>query len=58
MQFFQRRFILIADDNRDLAISLALLLRLVGFEVAIVHNGPMKGHDLPGKSVLQGHKRV
>ncbi len=39
MDFFQRRFILIADDNRDLAISLSMLLKLVGFEVETVHNG-------------------
>ena len=39
MSFFQRRLILIADDNRDLAISLSILLKLVGFEVDIVHNG-------------------
>jgi CheY-like chemotaxis protein len=39
MGFFQRRIILIADDNRDLAISLSILLKLVGFEVDIVHNG-------------------
>jgi DNA-binding response OmpR family regulator len=39
MDCFQRRFILIADDNRDLATSLSILLKLVGFEVDIVHNG-------------------
>jgi two-component system, chemotaxis family, CheB/CheR fusion protein len=39
MSFFQRRLILIADDNRDLAISLSILLKLVGFEVEIAHNG-------------------
>jgi DNA-binding response OmpR family regulator len=39
MDFVQRRFILIADDNRDLAISLSILLKLVGFEVETVHNG-------------------
>jgi DNA-binding response OmpR family regulator len=39
MEFFQRRFILIADDNRDLATSLSILLKLVGFEVDMVHNG-------------------
>jgi DNA-binding response OmpR family regulator len=39
VEFFQQRFILVADDNRDLAISLAILLRLVSFEVEIVHNG-------------------
>jgi DNA-binding response OmpR family regulator len=39
MNLFQRRFILIADDNRDLAISLSILLKLVGFEVETVHDG-------------------
>ena len=39
MDFFRRRFILIADDNLDLAISLSMLLKLVGFEVETVHNG-------------------
>src|SRR5262245_5153109 len=35
----RRLFILIADDNRDLAWSLALLLRLTGFDVEVVHDG-------------------
>jgi CheY-like chemotaxis protein len=39
MNFFQRRFVLVADDNLDLAISLSLLLKLVGFEVGTVHSG-------------------
>jgi DNA-binding response OmpR family regulator len=39
MNFFRRRFVLIADDNQDLADSLAILLKLVGFDVATVHNG-------------------
>jgi DNA-binding response OmpR family regulator len=39
MDLFPRRFILIADDNRDLATSLSMLLRLVGFEVETVHQG-------------------
>jgi DNA-binding response OmpR family regulator len=39
MDFFQRRFILIADDNHDTAFSLSLLLKLVGFEVDTVHDG-------------------
>ena len=39
MDFFRRRFILIADDNLDLAISLSMLLKLAGFEVETVHNG-------------------
>ncbi len=33
------RRILVADDNRDAAESLAMLLRLEGHEVAIVHDG-------------------
>ena len=39
MGFFRRRFILIADDNRDLAFSLSVLLKLVGFDVEAVDNG-------------------
>ncbi len=40
MDLFGRRlFILIADDNRDLAWTLALLLRLAGFDVETVHDG-------------------
>jgi CheY-like chemotaxis protein len=39
MNLFQRRFILLADDNLDLAVSLSMLLKLVGFEVEAVHNG-------------------
>jgi DNA-binding response OmpR family regulator len=39
MDFFRRRFILIADDNRDLAFTLSLLLKLIGFDVEVVHNG-------------------
>jgi CheY-like chemotaxis protein len=39
LDVFRRRFILIADDNRDLAISLSMLLKLVGFEVETVHTG-------------------
>ena len=34
-----RRRVLIADDNRDAADSLAMLLRLEGHEVAVVHDG-------------------
>jgi CheY-like chemotaxis protein len=34
-----RRLILIADDNRDLAKGLSILLRLRGFEVETVHDG-------------------
>ncbi len=39
MSLFRRRFILIADDNQDLAISLSILLKLVGFDVQAVHDG-------------------
>jgi two-component system CheB/CheR fusion protein len=40
MELFGRRlFILIADDNRDLAWTLALLSRLAGFDVETVHDG-------------------
>jgi CheY-like chemotaxis protein len=39
MEFFRQRFILIAEDNRDLAMSLSNLLKLVGFEVETVHDG-------------------
>jgi DNA-binding response OmpR family regulator len=39
MDFFRRRFILIADDNHDLALTLSLLLKLFGFDVDTVHNG-------------------
>jgi len=34
------RRVLVADDNRDAADSLAMLLRLLGAEVRIVYNGP------------------
>jgi DNA-binding response OmpR family regulator len=39
MDFFRRGFILIADDNHDLAFTLSLLLRLIGFDVEIVRDG-------------------
>lgn len=39
MDVFQRRFILIADDNRDIALGFSMLLKLYGFEVEAVHNG-------------------
>jgi CheY-like chemotaxis protein len=39
MEFFRQRFILIAEDNRDLAMSLSNLLKIVGFEVETVHDG-------------------
>jgi CheY-like chemotaxis protein len=39
MDVFKRRFVLIADDNHDLAVSLSKLLKLVGFEVETVYNG-------------------
>jgi CheY-like chemotaxis protein len=35
----QRPFVLIADDHRDLAKTLALLLKLAGFDAEIVHDG-------------------
>ena len=34
-----RRRVLIADDNRDAADSLAMLLRMDGHEVTVVHDG-------------------
>jgi PAS domain S-box-containing protein len=34
------RRVLIADDNRDCALSLAALLRLEGHEVTVAHDGP------------------
>jgi CheY-like chemotaxis protein len=34
-----KRRVLIADDNRDAAESLALVLRMEGHEVTVVHNG-------------------
>jgi CheY-like chemotaxis protein len=39
MDFFHRRSVLIADDNIDLATTLSMLLKLVGFDVETVHNG-------------------
>jgi DNA-binding response OmpR family regulator len=39
MDFFRRRFILIADDNHDLARTLSVLLKLIGFDVDTVHDG-------------------
>jgi two-component system, sensor histidine kinase len=39
MDLFQRKLILIADDNIDLASTLSILLKLVGFDVETVHNG-------------------
>ncbi|HEY5101158.1 MAG TPA: ATP-binding protein, partial [Steroidobacteraceae bacterium] len=35
-----KRRVLIADDNRDSAESLAMLLRMEGHEVMVVHDGP------------------
>jgi CheY-like chemotaxis protein len=32
--------VLVVDDNRDLAISLAIILRLWGHEVWVAHDGP------------------
>ncbi|HYE80308.1 MAG TPA: ATP-binding protein, partial [bacterium] len=34
------RRILVVDDNRDLAMSLAILLRIAGHEVRVAHDGP------------------
>jgi CheY-like chemotaxis protein len=34
------RRVLVVDDNRDAAESLAMLLKLLGAEVHVVHNGP------------------
>ncbi len=39
MGFIRRRLILIADDNRDGAGTLSILLNLAGFDVGVVHNG-------------------
>jgi DNA-binding response OmpR family regulator len=39
MGLFRRRFILIVDDDRDLAIILCMLLNLVGFDVVVAYNG-------------------
>ena len=39
MNLFRRLFIIVADDNKDLATTLSLLLKLVGFEIATVHDG-------------------
>lgn len=34
-----RRRILVVDDNRDAAVSMAMMLKLIGNEVAIAHDG-------------------
>jgi DNA-binding response OmpR family regulator len=39
MDFFRRRYILVADDNHDLALTLSILLKLIGFDVETVRNG-------------------
>jgi CheY-like chemotaxis protein len=39
MEYFRRRLILIADDNRDFARSSELLLELAGFDVEAVYDG-------------------
>jgi CheY-like chemotaxis protein len=39
MDMLRRRLILVADDNKDAADSLSLLLKLVGFDVETVHDG-------------------
>ena len=36
----QARRILVVDDNKDAAVSLALLLRLHGHQVQVAHDGP------------------
>ncbi len=36
----EKRSILVVDDNMDAAASMAMLLRMVGHEVAIEHDGP------------------
>jgi DNA-binding response OmpR family regulator len=35
----RERFVLVADDNRDLAWGLTLLLKLAGFDAKTVHDG-------------------
>jgi CheY-like chemotaxis protein len=39
MDNFRRRLVLVADDNKDAASSLSVLLKLVGFDVETVHDG-------------------
>ncbi len=39
MNIFRRRFILIADDNQDITLSLSILLKLFDFDVDTVHDG-------------------
>ncbi len=39
MNFFRRRFILIADDNQDITLSLSILLKIFGFDVDTVNDG-------------------
>ena len=39
MDTSRRRSILIVDDNQDLTLSLSILLKLAGYEVATAHNG-------------------
>jgi CheY-like chemotaxis protein len=39
MDLFRRLYIVVADDNRDVAATLSSLLKLVGFEIATVHDG-------------------
>jgi CheY-like chemotaxis protein len=36
---FQRRKVLVADDNEDAALSLAMLLQSLGHEIRTAHNG-------------------
>lgn len=48
--------VLVADDNRDAADSLALLLEMNGHEVSVVHNGEdavrMAGRTVPDAAIL------
>jgi CheY-like chemotaxis protein len=39
VQTASRRRVLIADDNRDAALSLGMLLTYAGYDVQTVHNG-------------------
>jgi CheY-like chemotaxis protein len=41
------RRVLVVDDNRDAAQSLGLLLKLLGAEVRVVHDGPTALEEIP-----------
>jgi CheY-like chemotaxis protein len=43
----ERRRVLVVDDNRDAADSLGLLLRLLGVEVHVAHDGPSALQAVP-----------